>query len=93
MISLIKILSEIKIVPNINFIFQNNPYEKAKNLKQTIYNFVKANPYLSEKQISDSLRIHYHPHYIALNLRSVPDLKRVKVPHPITKKLTYAYYV
>ncbi len=70
-------------------------FEFGKNVRETLYNFIKTNQYLSEKQIvtyfSDSGI--YNPKTIQDNIRRVPDLKRQQVLNPITKKKTYVYHI
>lgn len=70
-------------------------FEFGKNVRETLYNFIKTNQYLSEKQIvtyfSDSGT--YNPKTIQDNIRMVPNLKRQQVLNPITKKKIYVYHI
>jgi len=69
-----------------------NEYILGKNTKESIYNFVKANPYVSELQIKNELNNHYSSKGINDNVRKV-NLQRIQVINPLTKRKTFLYYV
>lgn len=69
-----------------------NPFEVGKNVKLTIYNFVKNNKMVSEKQIINGLEDYYHIKTIQDNIRS-SNLNREQVINPVTNKKIFVYYV
>lgn len=74
-------------------------FQRGKNIKQTIINLVKANPYVSEKQIyriaaSEGIIPSEHSSkYIADNLRYIPELDRKIVKNHSTQRPIYVYWV
>jgi hypothetical protein len=93
-------LDEIKVNnPSISYnekrVDNYKPFEKGKNCKQTIYNLVKANPYLTEKQVVEILvekEQMYNPKVVLDNIRYSPGVKRQQVVNPKTKKKIFVYF-
>jgi len=89
------------IVSNPSIVFthgKENDYrnfEKGKNVKITIINLLKVNPYLSEEQIKRTLanKFHYDEKTIGDNIRNIPEIDRKKVKNHITNRPTYVYFI
>lgn len=87
-------LNEITIKPSILNLppFKNNSYNSGNNFKETVINLVKANPLITEKQITKILS-YYSPKYISDNIRKIKELDRVICINHETKRKVYAYKI
>lgn len=91
-------INELQINPSIQWRpFKNNNFEKGKTVKETIINFIKANPYQPEIIITTNigLRRWYHPKTVLDNLRDTLNMGivRKQVINPTTKRKVWIYYL
>lgn len=91
-------INELQINPSIQWRpFRNNNFEKGKTVKETIINFIKANPYQPEIIITTNigLRRWYHPKVVLDNLRDTLNMGvvRKQVINPTTKRKVWIYYL
>lgn len=74
-----------------------NEFEKGKNINITIYNCLKANPYLSEGQIQYILtkRIGWYSSYKIVGdaIRHIENIDRKQVQYKNTNRKIYVYYI
>ena len=74
-----------------------NEFEKGKNISITIYNCLKANPYLSEGQIQYILtkRIGWYSSYKIVGdaIRHIENIDRKQVQYKNTNRKIYVYYI
>lgn len=92
-IKLLNILNELEIKKPLWRPFNNKAWEQGKNIKETIINFLKANPYQPGSVIVNNLP--YHNKFISDTISKMLkfDIKRIKVKSPITKREVFVYYI
>ena len=82
--------------PSIGFKpFRNNKFEQGRNVRETIINFLRANPFQPEIVITKALSDIYHSKIILDNIRKILSMGviRKQVINPYTKRKIWIYYL
>ncbi len=96
------LVKEIKI-NNPSIVYNDNrtknykPFERGRNVNQTIINLLILNPYLTEKQILEILvdieGLYSSYKVVQDKLRSTPNLDRKIIKNPKTRRNIYIYFI
>lgn len=91
-------LSEIQVLPGSHSYLQNHnkDFIYGKNIKQAVYNCIKANPNISERQIIEIFAEKFpytQSKTIGQAIRAVPEIDRRIVVNPKTKRKVNVYFV
>ena len=95
-IKLTNIVNELQVNnPVVLRPFKNNKWERGKNIKETIVNFIRANQYQPANIIIDNVSSQYNHLVVTKAITSVLNMgvMRKKVTNPNTGRKVFVYYV